>query len=147
MKRLSLLRHAKSSWDDAGLSDEQRPLNPRGQRDAPRMGARLAARKLRPSLIMTSRIPALNMVRNLLYCAEQNGADVIATACPLCQINLECYQNAVNEEFGTDFHLPILYFTQLIGVALGISPKKLGFGIEMVSAKPIFKKLLAKEAN
>jgi len=99
------------------------------------------------SLIMTSRVPALNMVRILLQSAEKNGADVIATACPMCQVNLECYQNAVNEEFGTEFHLPILYFTQLIGIALGISPKKLGFGIEMVSAKPIFKKLLTKEAN
>jgi heterodisulfide reductase subunit B len=99
------------------------------------------------SLIMTSRVPALNMVRILLQSAEKNGADVIATACPMCQVNLECYQNAVNEEFGTNFHLPILYFTQLFGIALGISPKKLGFGIEMVSAKPIFKKLLTKEAN
>jgi heterodisulfide reductase subunit B len=99
------------------------------------------------SLIMTSRVAALNMVRNLLTCAERNGADVIATSCPMCQVNLECYQNAVNEEFGTEFHLPILYFTQLIGIALGISPKKLGFGVEMVSARPIFKKLLAKEAN
>ena len=99
------------------------------------------------SLIMTSRVPALNMVRILLESAEKNGADVIATTCPMCQVNLECYQNAVNEEFGTNFHLPILYFTQLFGIALGISPKKLGFGIEMVSAKPIFKKLLSKEAN
>jgi len=99
------------------------------------------------SLIMTSRIAALSMIRILLESAEKNGADVIATACPMCQVNLECYQNAVNEEFGTKFHLPILYFTQLIGIALGISPKKLGFGIEMVSAKPIFKKLLSKEAN
>ena len=99
------------------------------------------------SLIMTSRVPALNMVRILLQSAEKNGADVIATACPMCQVNLECYQNAVNEEFGTNFHLPILYFTQLFGIALGISPKKLGFGIEMVSAKPIFKKLLTKETN
>ena len=99
------------------------------------------------SLIMTSRVPALNMVRILLHSAVRNGADVIATACPMCQVNLECYQNAVNEEFGTDFHLPILYFTQLFGIALGISPKKLGFGIEMVSAKPIFKKLLTKETN
>ena len=96
---------------------------------------------------MTNRVAALNMVRILLESAEKNGADVIATACPMCQVNLECYQNAVNEEFGTKFHLPILYFTQLFGIALGISPKKLGFGIEMVSAKPIFKKLLAKEAN
>jgi heterodisulfide reductase subunit B len=99
------------------------------------------------SLIMTSRVPALNMVRILLQSAERNGADVIATACPLCQVNLECYQTAVNEEFGTDFKLPVLYFTQLLGLALGLSPKKLGFGGELVSAKPIFKKLLPKEAN
>jgi len=99
------------------------------------------------SLIMTSRVAALNMVRILLQSAERNGADVIATACPLCQVNLECYQTAVNEEFGTDFKLPVLYFTQLLGLALGLSPKKLGFGVELVSAKPIFKKLLPKEAN
>jgi heterodisulfide reductase subunit B len=99
------------------------------------------------SLIMTSRVPALSMVKILLNSAEKNGADVIATACPLCQVNLECYQSAVNEEFGTDFHLPILYFTQLLGLSLGISPKKLGFGVELVSAKPIFKKLVPKEAN
>jgi heterodisulfide reductase subunit B len=99
------------------------------------------------SLIMTSRVPALDMVRILLQSAIKNGAHVIATACPLCQVNLECYQGAVNEEFGTDFNLPILYFTQLLGLALGISPKKLGIGIELVSATPVFKKLLPKEAN
>ena len=99
------------------------------------------------SLIMTSRVPALNMVRILLQSAERNGADVIATACPLCQVNLECYQTAVNEEFGTDFNLPVLYFTQLLGLSLGLSPKNLGFGVELVSAKQIFKKLLSKEAN
>lgn len=53
MKRLSLLRHAKSSWEGAD-PDRDRPLNERGERDAPRMGARLMARKLRPSLILTS---------------------------------------------------------------------------------------------
>ena len=99
------------------------------------------------SLIMTNRVAALNMVRNLLYSAEKNGAHVIATACPLCQVNLECYQGQVNEEFGTDFKIPILYFTQLLGLALGISPKKLGIGIELVSATPVFSKLLPKETN
>jgi heterodisulfide reductase subunit B len=98
------------------------------------------------SLIMTNRDAALDMVQILLASAEKHGADVIATACPMCQVNLECYQNAVNEQFGTEFHLPILYFTQLLGLALGISPKDLGFGVELVSAKPIFKKLLPKEA-
>lgn len=99
------------------------------------------------SLIMTNRVAALDMVRILLDSAIRHGAHVIATACPLCQVNLECYQSAVNEEFGTDFQLPILYFTQLLGLALDIDPKKLGIGIEMVSATPVFKKLLPKEAN
>ena len=44
MKNLYLLRHAKSSWDDPSLSDAERPLNGRGRRDAPRMGAALSAR-------------------------------------------------------------------------------------------------------
>jgi heterodisulfide reductase subunit B len=96
---------------------------------------------------MTNRVAALNMVRILLQSAEKNGAHVIATACPLCQVNLECYQEQVNEEFGTDFKMPILYFTQLLGLALGISPKKLGIGIELVSATPVFSKLLPKETN
>ena len=99
------------------------------------------------SLIMTSRVPALNMVRILLQSAIKNGANVIATACPLCQVNLECYQGAVNEEFGTDFNIPILYFTQLLGLSLGISKKKLGIGVELVSAAPVLKKLEKKEAN
>ena len=44
MKNLYLLRHAKSSWDDPSLSDAERPLNGRGRRDAPRMGAALGDR-------------------------------------------------------------------------------------------------------
>ncbi len=99
------------------------------------------------SLIMTSRVAALDMVRILLQNAENNGAHVIATACPLCQVNLECYQETVNEEFGTTFNMPILYFTQLLGLSLGFTPKDLGIGIELVSAAPVFSKLLPKEVH
>jgi heterodisulfide reductase subunit B len=99
------------------------------------------------SLIMTTRNAALTMVRVLLHNAEKSGADIIATACPLCQINLECYQTQVNEEFGTDFSMPVLYFTQLIGLALGIPRRRLGIGRELVSAKPIFSQLMGKEAK
>ncbi len=90
------------------------------------------------SLIMTSRHAALDMVRVLLKSAVDSGADVIATACPLCQVNLECYQLQVNEDFGTDFKVPVVYFTQLLGLALGMSKKKVGIGKELVSAAPIF---------
>ena len=53
-KRLTLLRHAKSSWNNPGLDDRDRPLNKRGERDAPMMGQRLLKKETRPSLILTS---------------------------------------------------------------------------------------------
>ncbi|MGK7891144.1 MAG: histidine phosphatase family protein [Leptolyngbyaceae cyanobacterium] len=54
MKTLFLLRHAKSSWADVSLADRDRPLNPRGQRDAPRMAQWLAQQALQPTCIVTS---------------------------------------------------------------------------------------------
>ena len=54
MKTLLLLRHAKSSWDDPDWDDHERPLNRRGQRDAPRIGRWIAANDLLPSLIVSS---------------------------------------------------------------------------------------------
>ncbi len=54
LRRLTLLRHAKSSWQQADLDDHDRPLNERGERNAPTMGRRLAARGARPSLFITS---------------------------------------------------------------------------------------------
>lgn len=53
-RHLVLMRHAKSSWAEGGLSDHQRPLNKRGQRDAPRMGRELAARGWVPELVVSS---------------------------------------------------------------------------------------------
>ena len=72
----------------------------------------------------------------LLQDAVDREADVIATTCPLCQVNLEMYQKQVNQEFGTDFSMPVMYFTQLLGLALGIAPERLGIGKELVSASP-----------
>ena len=89
------------------------------------------------SLILTSREAALNMVYILLKNAIDRGANVIATACPLCQVNLECYQQQVNDEYGTKFSIPVMYFTQLLGLALGIPPKRLGIGKELVSTKEV----------
>ena len=99
------------------------------------------------SLMMTSRRAALDMARILLQSAINCKADVIATACPLCQVNLECYQSQVNEEFGTNYAVPVLYFTQLMGLALGIPRRRLGIGSELVSAAPIFSQLMGKGAK
>lgn len=54
MKRLTLIRHAKSSWDHPGLADFERELNDRGMRAAPEMGRRLKARGLAPDAIVSS---------------------------------------------------------------------------------------------
>lgn len=54
MKTLTIVRHAKSSWDNPGLSDHDRPLNKRGHRDAPLMGRRIVRHGIRPSLIVSS---------------------------------------------------------------------------------------------
>ena len=54
MKTLYLVRHAKSSWNNANMSDHARPLNDRGERDAPRMGKRLRARQPQPQIIICS---------------------------------------------------------------------------------------------
>ena len=51
---LILVRHAKSSWSNPGLSDHERPLNKRGKRDAPRMGRRLAGLGYHPQLLASS---------------------------------------------------------------------------------------------
>ena len=75
MKRLALLRHAKSSWTEVSLADHDRVLSERGKRDAPKMGRRMAARKVRPSLIIASsaaraRATATFIAEALKYPAE-----------------------------------------------------------------------------
>ena len=71
MKELILVRHAKSSWKDTTLDDRERPLNKRGERDAPAMGARLARRKWKPDLIVSS--PAVRALETARIIAKKLG--------------------------------------------------------------------------
>lgn len=57
--------------------------------------------------------------------ARKRGADAIATACPLCQFNLECYQDKIHAAYGEPA-IPVLYFSQFMGLAYGISARTLG---------------------
>jgi phosphohistidine phosphatase len=54
MKKLYLIRHAKSSWGNLNMDDFDRPLNERGEKDAPRMGKRLKEKRVTPDFILTS---------------------------------------------------------------------------------------------
>ena len=93
-KRITLLRHAKSSWKDASLADRDRPLNRRGNKTAPDMGKRLAELGVRPSLLLTSpakraRETARLIARELNYPLEfiQSESDLyLATPETILQI-------------------------------------------------------------
>jgi heterodisulfide reductase subunit B len=58
--------------------------------------------------------------------ARKRGADLILTACPLCQFDLECFQDQMRERYQDDVKVPVAYFTQLIGRAMGISDREIG---------------------
>jgi len=88
-------------------------------------------------LMTTHEEVALKLVRDLLRTAIDRGADCISTCCPLCHLNVEAYQGQVNARFGTHFSLPVLFFTQLLGLSLGLEGKALGLGRELVSAADI----------
>jgi heterodisulfide reductase subunit B len=78
---------------------------------------------------------AYELIRRLVSSAEEFEADIMVTVCPMCQMNLDAYQDETNRYFGTNFHMPIVFFTQLMAVAFGVDPKDAGFGMELVSAK------------
>ena len=96
-------------------------------------------------LMTTYEEVALSLNNELLRCAEEHGAEVIATTCPLCQMNLEAYQSQINRRYDLNHHMPIVYFSQLVGLALGIEPAKLGMDTLLIEAKNL--KLKPKAAR
>ena len=63
----------------------------------------------------------------LLDAARDVGADAIVTACPLCQMNLDLRQGQINDALRENFRIPVFYYTQLLGYALGLDRAELGF--------------------
>lgn len=79
------------------------------------------------------------LVANILQAAEAAGADVIATECPTCHSGLEMHQLRAAEKLGIQTSVKILYFTQLLGLALGMSPRKLGVHENVSDSMPLLK--------
>lgn len=69
----------------------------------------------------------------ILSNARRAGAEIIAVGCPLCQTNLELRQSDIRKAFGVRHDMPVVYFTQLMGLAMGIDPAKLGIGRLMIN--------------
>ena len=76
------------------------------------------------SVAVISPAKTLELMRRILEEAREVRADCVATPCPLCQQNLEMYQPLINGTFGTDFEIPVVFYSQLMALAFGLSAKE-----------------------
>jgi len=83
----------------------------------------------------------VNLTDSILGMAQSSGANCIAVSCPMCQVNLDLRQQDVKKQTGNNYQMPIVYITQLLGLGLGISSKKLGFDKLMVTASSVLEKV------
>lgn len=83
---------------------------------------------------LTGTLPEVGLRLNylLLHEAQRRGADVVITVCPLCQFNLEAYQDQIRRRYPALASMPVLYFTQLMGLAMGLPARELGLQRLMV---------------
>jgi len=93
-----------------------------------------------PILVPQEKV-AFELTKRLLDEAKSLGADCMVLACPLCANNLELRQPDIEKAYNVSYKLPILYITEIIGLALGIKPGKLGINKHVVSPKSVLAKL------
>ncbi len=98
------------------------------------------------SFSLTKTDIVLKLSNDILQMAQDAGAQALVVACPLCQSNLDLRQAMINKKYKKNFNLPVFYFTQLVGLALGIEPKKLGLEKHIVNCLPLLREkgILAK---
>ncbi len=94
------------------------------------------------ALVISEEDLALDLMRKLLANAMNSGAQCIITPCPLCQMNLDAFQSRVNKKFKTNFNLPILFVTQLMGIAFGLDSQELGLKTNIVPMDKVLAKYL-----
>lgn len=91
------------------------------------------------SLSITRTDIGLRLANEILEAAQGVKAECIAVVCPLCQSNLDMRQSDVEKQYGRSYELPLIYLTQLIGVALGMSLQDLGLDRLVVSPVPLLR--------
>lgn len=95
-------------------------------------GASAAVNDAEQSLLLMSRI---------LKDAVARRANCFVTTCPMCQMNMDAYQDAVGERYGIDKRLPVYFITELLGVAMGMNPRELQIDRHFVNAMGLLKEL------
>jgi len=77
------------------------------------------------------------MIKGIIEAAYDNGADMVVTPCPVCQMNVEVYQGQINQTYGTKFKMPVVYYSTLMAVAFGKSAKEAALNGHVIRAKPL----------
>ena len=77
------------------------------------------------------------MIKGIIEAAYDHGADMIVTPCPVCQMNVEVYQDQINATYGTKFKMPVVYYSTLMAVAFGRSAKDAALNGQVIAAKKL----------
>lgn len=88
-------------------------------------------------LLMTHESIAFDLTKEIVQEAQERGAQCIVVTCPLCHMTLENLQKKINAKIHGKHEIPVLYFTQLMGLSFGIPPKELGLHKHLISARPV----------
>ncbi len=92
---------------------------------------------IKPSIVV-------DLCQRLFEAALEAGADAIVVACPMCHANLDTRQNEIAARLGQPLNMPVLYFSQVLGYALGLPSEKLGIKRHIVDPLPLLKCEVAK---
>jgi heterodisulfide reductase subunit B len=79
----------------------------------------------------------VDLCTELVESALEAGADAIVVACPMCHANLDTRQDEIAAKVGHSISLPVLYFSQVLGYALGVEPKNLGLKRHIIDPLPL----------
>jgi len=85
---------------------------------------------------------SLEMAKNNLDYIKASGADCIVTLCPFCQTQFDRNQAVIQRKFNLDYNLPSFYYPELLSLALGVEPEKLGFNLHRVKVDLVLEKIL-----
>ncbi|HIH44249.1 MAG TPA: heterodisulfide reductase subunit B [Candidatus Methanoperedenaceae archaeon] len=99
------------------------------------------------SLLMGKEDIAHNLSLNILSEAKAAGADCLVAACPMCHTMLDGQQGMIEKHHDVKLDMPVVYFTQLIGIALGLGEKELGLDRNMVSASRLLDSICKKQQD
>lgn len=92
-------------------------------------------------ILLTNEELALSLAKDILVMAKDSGADCIVVTCPMCHLQLDAKQRAVESKYDIKLEMPVIYFTQLIGLAMGFPKGELGLDKHLVTTDRLIAKI------